>query len=928
MAGRLQDMITPQQAAAMSPRQARRMCVELSAQLASLAAGMEELEEENAGWLMAMRRAASMARTSGLPEFREAGLPPFGQEQACEWLLRFVEKGLGAIADAGSYRHMLFGRRSEKIRRPGPCKAMGKGAARKDPEAGRSSPCIEKRIEVKALEDAELEAMLRKEKMADAMDGAADRLKKQQEKIESISGRLARAREELKELEKDAGAHEIPGAGGDGGPEDQGKGAGDQGKEPGAGDQGNGPATGQNDDEGGSAPGAGCGPVPEQHAGISGGAGGRDRRRSPSAGDWDKGREPDNDGKDEERDDGSGEDAGAGGLPPMREPVLVVRRPDGTSEIIAGRWASMAKSDIAVRKNMDSIIAKLRTIKTADFSLRAEGGREIRMSAAESCDVFLIDAACRKPGTSIKEYVAGIARERRSEKATPENPCGYSPDLMAVLRGMPDKPYYDPKGFKQKHWQEIYAMRPMYSAMKRAISEGTMVSLLAVGTEGCVPWNRVIQLLLRKGFCSSREHIHALLLDTARILHPAAELTRKLIATENRILMGDETPITVVQFRGEGPSKNQIWAVLAGPGENRPGVLYLARPDRSSAVLLKALGAEFPDGPDGKPRFSSSVEYFMSDHCPSYDAAFRCISSGAGVEITQANCMAHARRKFHYALGSMDLWDSYCCALEEGFGRFEARLAALRIRSGRITDLDAEVMRALLYIDMLFSVEREIKDLPRDEIGRQRNARSRVLANALKARLRWLAEKGSGGSIVQVQGRHGAVWRVRGGPLWAKAVAYALNCGAKLWAFLDEPGLPLSNNLSERSLRGCSMLADERILQTADGACAYSDLMTLCGTCRMNGVDFEDYLAWLIAGIKLRLEVSRARRGDPRLQCMQPTTAELRKLLKDSLDPKEGVRYNPKFECSFDRAGAEGLTVWDYKRLSSSGDGGGAPPVL
>ena len=133
MAGRLQDMITPQQAAAMSPRQARRMCVELSAQLASLAAGMEELEEENAGWLMAMRRAASMARTSGLPEFREAGLPPFGQEQACEWLLRFVEKGLGAIADAGSYRHMLFGRRSEKIRRPGPCKAMGKGAARKDP---------------------------------------------------------------------------------------------------------------------------------------------------------------------------------------------------------------------------------------------------------------------------------------------------------------------------------------------------------------------------------------------------------------------------------------------------------------------------------------------------------------------------------------------------------------------------------------------------------------------------------------------------------------------------------------------------------------------------------------------------------------------------------------------------------------------------
>jgi len=117
VAGRLQDMITPQQAAAMRPAQARRMCVELSAKLASLAAGMSRLEEENAGWLMAMRRAVSMARTSGLPEFREAGLPPFGQEQACGWLLRFVEKGLGAIADAGSYRHMPDGMKWKQFER-------------------------------------------------------------------------------------------------------------------------------------------------------------------------------------------------------------------------------------------------------------------------------------------------------------------------------------------------------------------------------------------------------------------------------------------------------------------------------------------------------------------------------------------------------------------------------------------------------------------------------------------------------------------------------------------------------------------------------------------------------------------------------------------------------------------------------------------
>ena len=58
-------MITPQQAAAMSPGQARKLCVALSASLSSMAAGMSRLGEENAGWLMAMRRAASVARTSG-----------------------------------------------------------------------------------------------------------------------------------------------------------------------------------------------------------------------------------------------------------------------------------------------------------------------------------------------------------------------------------------------------------------------------------------------------------------------------------------------------------------------------------------------------------------------------------------------------------------------------------------------------------------------------------------------------------------------------------------------------------------------------------------------------------------------------------------------------------------------------------------------
>ena len=132
--------------------------------------------------------------------------------------------------------------------------------------------------------------------------------------------------------------------------------------------------------------------------------------------------------------------------------------------------------------------------------------------------------------------------------------------------------------------------------------------------------------------------------------------------------------------------------------------------------------------------------------------------------------------------------------------------------------------------------------------------------------------------------------------------------------------LELDNNASERALRGVSMLADQRILQTADGACAYADLMTLCGTCIMNGVDFGSYLAWLFACVKLRVEVGRARDGDPRLRFWQLKTSEVRKWLEDigAAGPGMGVRYNPKYDCPYDKIDPAGLTVWDYKRMSNS----------
>ena len=101
-------LISPQQAAAMRPAAARRKCVELSARLDSMARSMAMLEEEAASWRDMARRAASDARVSGLPRFKDALRPPCTQADARAWILAFVRQGLSALCNEGTYRHMLF----------------------------------------------------------------------------------------------------------------------------------------------------------------------------------------------------------------------------------------------------------------------------------------------------------------------------------------------------------------------------------------------------------------------------------------------------------------------------------------------------------------------------------------------------------------------------------------------------------------------------------------------------------------------------------------------------------------------------------------------------------------------------------------------------------------------------------------------------
>jgi len=81
-----------------------------------------------------------------------------------------------------------------------------------------------------------------------------------------------------------------------------------------------------------------------------------------------------------------------------------------------------------------------------------------------------------------------------------------------------------------------------------------------------------------------------------------------------------------------------------------------------------------------------------------------------------------------------------------------------------------------------------------------------------------------------------------GGPL-GKALTYAHNQRAALSAFLDDPKLPLDNNLAERALRIIAVGRKNFLFAGhADGGHNLAVLQSLCSTCLLHGVNPYEYL--------------------------------------------------------------------------------------
>jgi len=202
---------------------------------------------------------------------------------------------------------------------------------------------------------------------------------------------------------------------------------------------------------------------------------------------------------------------------------------------------------------------------------------------------------------------------------------------------------------------------------------------------------------------------------------------------QHPVLHADETPVAMLKPGHGKTHRAYLWSYCTTSFNPMRSVVFDFAESRAGQHARDFLGVE-------ADRWRGTL---VCDDFSGYKAMFE-------LGITEAGCLAHARRKFH------ELWANHKSAVGED---------------------------ALKFFVQLYEIEREVQTLSSDERRQIRQRRSRPIADTMQ---QWLA----------AQRR-----RVPDGSATAKAIDYSLNRWAALTRFIDDGDLPCDNNWVENQIR-------------------------------------------------------------------------------------------------------------------------------
>ncbi len=302
------------------------------------------------------------------------------------------------------------------------------------------------------------------------------------------------------------------------------------------------------------------------------------------------------------------------------------------------------------------------------------------------------------------------------------------------------------------------------------------------------PLDRIARDFQANGLNLSKQTMSNWTVWTAeRYLQPVYDLMKKhqLKAHVNQC---DETPVEVIHDDRPAGSQSYMWVHLTGELSPTPTI-----------VVYEYQKTRHSDHP--KEYYRDFRGILMTDGLSQYHKLAREQEG-----LTNANCLAHARRHFANAIKAM------------GKGNAEAIKSSV-------------AYKALIRIGAIYDLEGALKDLSPEERLKERQASIRPLVEEYFA---WVKEAAATGRVLAKSET-------------SKGLQYSINQEEYLKVFLTDGEVPIDDSASERALRNFTIGRKNFVtINTVRGAQASAVIYSITETARANRLNVYYYIKHLL----------------------------------------------------------------------------------
>ena len=400
-------------------------------------------------------------------------------------------------------------------------------------------------------------------------------------------------------------------------------------------------------------------------------------------------------------------------------------------------------------------------------------------------------AASTKRSTRQRGFSDKLIRERIELLLSDEQKEGadkvFFSKVKEELQFIPAKlkvlEYWQEKAvFAQVDGQEqiIAATRAVHPLGKCIATTSLLSYIITSKYADGLPLHRLEQMIRRLGHELSRTNMANWIIRLDEVFKPLIHLMRE-VQNSADYLQADETRIQVLKEDGKtAQSDKWMWVTRGGPPQ-RPSVLFDYDPSRAGAVAVRLL--------------EDFTGVLQADGYSGYGKVCRDNA------IRRIGCWDHARRKF-----------------------IEANRAGSSKEKGNKQSVPkADV--ALGYINKLYAIERQIKDLSDAERYQMRQTLS---VPALENFKQWLDAN---------------VGKVMKGLLTRKAMEYTLSQWQYLIGYCERGDLQISNVLAENAIRPFALGRKAWLFaDTTKGAQASATCYSLIETAKANDLEPSAYV--------------------------------------------------------------------------------------